>query len=155
MGRLKKKAVILSVIGGLCGVFICFTVSQFSSGDGSENVSMGTEVLYYIVSFLHGAICCGTTVIYEFESWSILRATLTHFFITLISFYCLGFIQKWLVFGSALFFIVTAAFIVCYFIIWIVNYLSYRRVVKRMNEDIEKLKTEGNSENENSEKKCF
>ena len=52
----------------------------------------------------------------------------------------MGTLQNWLEFGSVFFYCITAAFIVVYFIIWLINYLSYKKVVKSMNEDIEKLR---------------
>ena len=123
-------------------------MSCLSGGDDNDTINTGTLVFYYIISFIHGAVCVGTVIIYNIETWSILRATLTHFFITLTSFYILGFLQGWLEFGSLGFFCITAGFVVAYFIIWFVNYISYKKAVNKLNEEIEFIKIQNDEKDE-------
>lgn len=139
MEKSKKKILILAITGGLAGLLICFIMSMLSSGSGEE-VNIAKDIFYYIISFLHGAICMGTVVVYEIERWSIARCTITHFVITLSSFYLLGFFQEWLEFGSLSFWIITACFVVAYFIIWLINYIRFKRMIKVMNKDLAKIK---------------
>ena len=140
MEKSKKKIIILAITGGLSGMLICFIMSMLTSGSGEEDFSVAKNIFYYVISFLHGAICMGTVVIYEIEHWSIARCTITHFIITLTSFYLLGFLQEWLVFGSLSFWIITGCFIVAYIIIWLINYIRFKRMIKSMNKDLEKMK---------------
>ena len=140
MNEMKKNAIILGIIGGVCGLIICFIMSMITGTDGEETVSTGTRIFYYIISFLHGAICMGTAVVYSIEEWGVARCTVTHFLITLTSFYLLGTLQKWLVFFSIAFWIITASFVVAYFIIWLIFFVRYKRAIREMNEDLEKLR---------------
>ena len=135
-----KKYLILAFIGGMMGVAICFFMSVMSKSNGTETAGAGTVVLYYVVSFLHGAICMGTTFVYEIDQWSIARCTVTHFLIVLTCFYILGTVQGWLKFFSLSFWIITGGFVVAYFIVWMIMYLGYRKEIRRMNEGIKKIK---------------
>lgn len=140
MSRIKKKAIILSVIGFVIGILIGLIISVITHSAEDKALSLGTHLFYIIAGGLHGAIAMGTSAIYEIESWSIARVTITHFGITLLSFYILGTIQGWLTIGDTMFWIITVAFILAYFIVWLVNYIAYKRAVAKMNEDLEKLK---------------
>ncbi|MBP5332035.1 MAG: DUF3021 domain-containing protein [Lachnospiraceae bacterium] len=139
MSDTMKKAIILSLIGGLCGAAICFAMSSLSGSSG-DSTDTGTIVFYYVISFLHGAICMGTAVIYDIERWSVARTTITHFLITLTSFYILGTLQHWLVFFSTTFWIITVCFVVAYFIVWAIINFRYRKAVREMNDELKKLK---------------
>ncbi len=142
MSEIKKKSIILGLIGGAVGALICFFMSSFTgSGEAVESISAKTPVFYYVISFLHGAICMGSSVVYSIESWSVVRCTLTHFLITLTSFYILGTLQEWLEFFSPTFWIITACFVVAYFMIWLIMYLRYRKEVRQMNEDLNRFIT--------------
>ena len=138
MNDTLKKVLILSLIGGLCGIVICFVMSLLSGG--GDSAETGSRIFYYVISFLHGAICMGSAVIYDIERWSVARTTITHFLITLTSFYILGMLQHWLVFFSPVFWIITICFVVAYFIVWAIIYIRYRRAVREMNEELRKLK---------------
>jgi len=143
MEKSKKKILILAITGGLAGMLICFIMSILTSGSVEEDFSIAKDIFYYVISFIHGAICVGTVVIYEIEHWSIARCTITHFVITLTSFYLLGFLQEWLVLGSLSFWLITAGFVVTYFIIWLINYIRFMCMIKDMNKDLEKMKKSG------------
>ena len=131
---------ILGSIGAVMGFAICLIISFLTSDPETETLSAGMKVLYIAVGALQGAIAMGATVVYQMESWSIARATVTHFLITFAAYFAMGYIQGWLELGSAVFWITTAVMIVIYFIIWLANYISYKRTIRKMNEELEKFK---------------
>ena len=139
MNRLKKKAIILSIAGFIAGILIGIIISLLTASSEETPTNLWSRLFYLLVGGIHGAIAMGSSIIYEKEDWSIAGVTITHFVITLASFYTLGTIQGWLNFGDAVFWIITIVFIVVYIIIWLANYLAYKRAVKEMNNDLEKI----------------
>ena len=140
MDNLWKKALILGLIGAVAGFVLCLIIIILTSDPNAEPVSVGMRVLYVAAGAFQGAIAMGTTVVYQIEKWSIARATVTHFVATFAAYFLMGYVQGWLEFGSVVFWITTAAMFVTYFIIWLTNYLSYKRTIHKMNEELEKLK---------------
>ena len=86
---------------------------------------------------LYGALAWGSSVIYGIESWSILRCTVTHGLITfggLTMFFVVLIAAGWMKkpsFGAAL--IMLIMFLLVYFLIWLIQFMIYRRKVKKMN----------------------
>lgn len=143
MNNNLKKALIMGGIGFAVGAFICVIFCIVSYFSEPENFSIdGGTILYIFLGGLLGLVNMGTTVVYDFESWSIAKCTLVHFVVCITSFYMFSFYIDWFKFGDTMFFIVTAAFIVAYLIIWLVNYLSYKRTVKRLNKELKGFKSE-------------
>ncbi|MCR5685592.1 MAG: DUF3021 domain-containing protein [Lachnospiraceae bacterium] len=140
MNRMKKTAIILSLVGGFTGAAICFVLSSMSGGNGEASVSTGKLVFYYVISFLHGAICMGSSVIYNVEQWSIARCTFTHFLITMTSMNILNLLLDWMPIGSPEYLIIMSIFVVAYFMVWLIFFLCYRREVRKMNDELKKMK---------------
>jgi CDP-diglyceride synthetase len=80
-----------------------------------------------------GAIAMGTAVIYDIEEWSLLRATVTHFLIVMVALLLACFVLKWFEPWSAPFWIMLAAELVGYIIIWLIMYLCYKKQVRKLN----------------------
>ena len=151
----KKKVIILSVVGCILGIILCTVVtaiiSSLTKNDGNiylynialaeklGNVPM-TYVIQFIVSGLYGGIIFGATNVYDIERWSILRCTVIHLVITLIMYFITGFVLMWYD-PSDLFDIIgmIIIFVVVYTFIWLINYLSYRSQVKKMNADLRRM----------------
>lgn len=97
-----------------------------------------------IVSGLYGAIGLGGSVVYYIESWSILRATVTHFIFTVSAYYATGLSLKWFSsenFSELLF--MFFFFVAVYIVIWMSNYLYYRAQVNEINRELTEWKTKG------------
>ena len=146
MKKKLKKALLLSVIGFVIGVLIGAMFLYFNNPkafSGSESTL--AIVLHFLVSGIYGGLVWGFVVVYDIEHWSVLRATLTHFLITCGSFcgfYALGIALDWIGLppvGDILIF--AAVFIGVYFIIWLIMYLSYRRKIRKLNEDLQKRRS--------------
>ena len=153
---LKNKFILKFSIGFSMGMLFCTIITSIMTtqhiNDGTTyfcdpsfikmfNNELVAFIVQSIISGLYGAICFGSTVIYEIEDWSILNTTLTHFFITIISFFVTAFTLKW---WPSTDFITNAIFviiiIIIYFIIWLVQYLIYKKEVKIIQSDIKKFR---------------
>ena len=82
----------------------------------------------------------GSSVVYEIERWSIARATATHFLLLFVLYFLLVISMGWFRLDEPVFWIVVAVMVVGYVFIWLFQYLSYRRKICEMNEDLKKWK---------------
>ena len=93
------------------------------------------------LSGILGLIGNGSTVIYEIESWSILRVTATHFVIAFAAFFSIGLINGWLTPGiTAENIIITGIVLISYVMIWLVQYLIYKKEVSDINDGLKNLR---------------
>ena len=139
MRSVWKKVPLLSAIGFVMGLLVA---SGFMVLGGSDFQTFTKDVLlYFTLSGLYGAFSMGLTVVYEIEEWGVTRTTLTHFSGVLAGFLILGFTQRWFSLNEPSFYIMIAAFILVYFVIWLVQYLKYRQRVKQLNQELKAWKS--------------
>jgi len=130
-----KKAMLLTLLGYACG---CLIGLLFSLGGGHD---FGEALPNILLGGIPGAIAMGTTVVYDIEKWSILRATVTHFLIVMGVNLLACFVLKWFEPWSTAFWIMIAGELIGYICIWLICYRSYSRTVRRMNSDLKKWKS--------------
>ena len=139
----KRQFILVSVIGAVIGIAIwlimLLTHNPKALSDGSH--SSDIIILNVILSAVFGALCMGGAVVYDIEEWSILRATFTHFVIVFASFNVVGLSLKWFSFGSVEYWIIHAIMIVAYILIWLFQYLIFKRKVKELNRELENWKS--------------
>ena len=125
---MAKKAMLLGLIGYFAGCIIglCFSLQSesFSFADALPNILLGG---------IPGAIAMGTTVIYDIDKWSILRVTATHFLIVMGVTFLASFVLKWFKPWSASFWIMLAAELAGYVIVWLIMHLCYQKRVRELN----------------------
>ncbi|MCR4896173.1 MAG: DUF3021 domain-containing protein [Lachnospiraceae bacterium] len=138
MNKLAKKGLLLGGIGFVIGLLIGLGVWLASSG--GHPVLSEISPFELIVGGIYGMLAMGGSVSYDVEHWSILRCTLTHLVPTFLGFYVMGFVHGWLIPGSALFWIMTVCWLVAYLIIWLSQYLIWRKKIKALNEELKKMK---------------
>jgi Ca2+/Na+ antiporter len=131
---LWKKATILGLAGFVLGGIICviFILTGSSGGLG------GKDLPHILLGGVYGAVAMGSTVIYDVEKWSIARATATHFMLVFALYFLLAFGLKWFRLDDPLFWIIIGCMIAAYVLIWLIQYLSYRRTIRKMNENLNK-----------------
>lgn len=130
---MHKKAMIFGLIGYVAGCLIglCFALQN-------KNESLSGALPNILLGGIPGAIAMGTMVIYDIEKWSILRATFTHFLIVMGVMLLACFVLKWFEPWSTAFWIMMAAELVGYVIVWLILYHSYRREVRKLNDMLRK-----------------
>ena len=137
MNKTWKHALLLAAIGLAVGLLVSWFFAQMA---GSEE-GLGFPLwLNYLLGALQGALAMGSTVVYDIERWSVTRCTVTHFIIAFGGYTALGLIEGWMKLNDPGFWIMTAAMVAVYFIIWLVMYLSYKRTIKRMNAELNRWK---------------
>ena len=146
---LWKKAVWLSLAGFVSGALIGagFMLSAWPGW---------REALpHMLLGGIYGAVAMAGSLVYEIEKWSIARATATHFLITFALYFVLVKAMGWFRSNEGTFWVVVAVMAAAYVLIWLLQYRSYRRKVRAMNQELEKWKSgeqENNPEENNPEK---
>ena len=137
MGEIKTKILIKSMIGALISVGICLTLYAFGAYD--EMIFDRPAVLaQFLGSMLMGALCMGGSVAYEIDSWSLGKATLVHYVATIGAFICASSLLHW--FDGVVLLIAIICCTVAYFIIWLVNYLLWKKEIRTINSDLAEMK---------------
>ncbi len=142
VNRLLKSALRRGAIGLALGVLadvgiLCAVRPGVLAGEAGS----GALIAWLVSGGLYGAVVMGATVAYDIERWSITRATLTHLFVALGGLYAMGLVQGWLTFSVLGFLVPTLGFIAAYFLIWLVQCLSYRRKISQMNRTMKTWKS--------------
>lgn len=125
-----------NIISGLIGLII-----------GLAGVGLNTVVLtmldyakYVLASSVIGFVFSASSVFFEDERISFLKATIIHFFSMIISYYGMGLLAGWLGYEIEGILISLAIFVVTYIIIWTIIYLSIKSKVSKMNKKINEQK---------------
>ena len=146
MDDLRKKALWMALLGFALGALVGVVILLLPGVDGylSEPDHRLMMVLYLAMSGLYGAVNMGTAALYGVEDWSILRCTATHFAICIgstVLFFGTMILAGWMSvppLGACL--VMLLAFLTVYFLIWFLQYLSYRQKVRTMNAKLRKWK---------------
>ena len=142
MEEIWKKAVILGAIGMILGIFVGAGFWYLMSGEAPESsTGLGALMLHLLLSGVLGMVANGSSVIYEIEEWSIVRATIIHFIIAMGIFYVIAFNLGWFSPSDPACWIMSAIMVFVYFVIWMVQSLVFKHKVKRMNEELRKWKS--------------
>lgn len=147
---MKKQLIIRGLIGFPVGVCICniiLLVISFCLGAyyvcapecaqlfGSEIAGATAQ---FLLSGVVGTVFAAASVIWEIESWSLLRATVTHFFVTAIVFLPVSGLLGWTSLdlkGQISYFFI---FVFIYICIWISQYFAYKKKIQKINQALKK-----------------
>lgn len=135
---LWKKATLLGLAGFVIGaaIVICLVLLDSQPLQGA--------FAHIVIGGIYGAVAMGSSVVYGIEKWSIARATATHFLLVFALYFLLVISMGWFSLSDPVFWIVVGAMVAVYILIWLLQYLSYRRQILEMNDELIKRKS-GNS----------
>lgn len=134
---LWKKATLLGLAGFAAGALISIGFGLAGSPDGRLNASFSDM----LAGGLFSAVMLGSSIMYEIESWSIARATATHFLLAFGLYFLVVRAMGWFSLDDPVFWTVVAVMAAGYVLVWLFQYLAYRRKIREMNEDLEKWKS--------------
>lgn len=151
---MKKKIVLRGIWGFPIGIAIGYLISIFSSfvwanGYYSPCVpelisAMGNEinavVLQALLSGLLGSGFAVGSVIWEIESWSILKQTGIYFIIVSVIMFPIAYFLYWMEHSLIGFFRYFGIFVLIFAFIWMIEFAIGKHNVKRMNENLHNVK---------------
>lgn len=151
---MKKKILFRSLMGAPIGVMVSLIITIIFSlclGHGEyfpashELIDWcgGNETTAVIVqmvcSLFVGAICGGSSVIWEIEKWSLLKQTLINFAVIAVPFFGLGYVMNWMphhIYGALGY---IGGFVVGYFVMWCSIYFTIKAKIKKMNKQLQEM----------------
>ncbi len=133
-----KKGLILGLVGFIIGVFVGWAFLYLMGSDRQWTVL--SVALQFILSGVLGAVAMGFAVVYEVDSWSVTRCTVTHALITIGSYLTIGLTLGWFHFDSIGTYIMIACYIVGYFMIWLIMYLVSKKQTRELDEQLKQWK---------------
>lgn len=139
MENIRTKLIILSLTGAVTGMFICIIFYLLGAYPDELLLNRPAFFLQFIGSGIFGVIVMGGTITYEIESWSLLRATFTHFLLTMISFIVMDRLMGWHYFTGKYALPFAAGFSLIYFVIWLIQYIRWKIGIRKINRDLEVL----------------
>ncbi len=147
---LLKRAVCGFVLGMVMGALMVVAIS-FVSGNGSlvlparfleiTGSEAGALLAHMLVSGAYGVIPMAGTLIYELDSWGLLKQAVVHYASYTVAFICFGVAFEWIDPTLGSMGITAGIFAICHCIIWLIMYNRYRLEIKQLNELLSKTKT--------------
>lgn len=148
-----KKVLKRSALGAVIGIVVSQVIAIIISlciADGSFyavvpslaeriNSEIGAVVIQTVCSLLYGAVFGGISVIWELDSWSILKQTVVHFLVVSAVTLPVAYVTEWMehsVKGIAMYF---AIFAVTYAFIWFGQYMAVRKRVNAVNKKVKEI----------------
>ncbi len=154
--KLKQRIVMLSSlgfgIGVIAGTLIAAIWGTLSAGNGTLVLcpsslvdAVGNQLAAFTIqavsSGIYGIFTVGGSAIYDVEEWGLLKCTLIHYALVMVGYYVLALLLGWFTSGDIVeMIIVFVAMTLGYFIIWLINYLSYKAQLNVINRELEELK---------------
>lgn len=124
------RGLIFGGFGPIVVGIVYFILSKFVGGFTLN----GGEVLLAIVStYLLAFVHAGASVFNQIEHWPIAKSLLCHFGTLYIGYSVCYMVNTWIPFEFNVLLVFTAIFVVTYFIIWGIVYLSVKSASKKFN----------------------
>ncbi len=145
-----KKMILRALLGAPLGMVISMVISIIISlciGDGNYHAVVpeliewcGSEInavmLQYGFSALYGAVWAGASVIWEKDSWSLMRQTVTHLVITSVTTFPVAYLTGWMEHSVKGVMVYYGIFFATYFMIWLFQYLPMKKRIAQFNQKV-------------------
>ena len=92
---------------------------------------------HIVCSGIMGLVGNGGAIVYDLESWGIIKATFIHFSVTFMTMIAISEILGW--FPHEILVFVFLGFTAVYVIIWLIEYAIGKKQVKELNRDLETM----------------
>lgn len=124
-------SILISAVWG--GGYYAPCVPELVQELGSE---LGAMILQTALCALLGAMFGGASVVWEIESWSIVKQTGVYFLVASLSMMPIAYFTRWMEHSIAGCLSYFGIFVVIFAVIWLIQYIRGRRDVRKMNEKL-------------------
>lgn len=143
--RFINKSAIGFSVSILIWIFM-FSINTILSNGGEfpENATIDAweVVRELLLSGLIGVVGMGGSVIYEFESWGVLKTTVTHFVLSFSAFTVIAKVLGWFTPEATLeMVIIYVVMVIGYVIVWLVQYTLYKKEIRDINESLKRWRS--------------
>ncbi|MGI6616903.1 MAG: DUF3021 domain-containing protein [Saccharofermentanales bacterium] len=149
---MKKRLIVRSLIGlavgSLLAHIITILIIYFSRGEYlfcmpelTEKLgSVGAVALQTVLGAIFGMVAFGGMCFFDIEKWSLLRATVAHCSMILVTYIVVGLLLHWLPFKIEPILFMVGIIIVVYALIWLIMYIVWKIEIRQMNRLAEEYK---------------
>ncbi len=131
---MKNKIMFRTLLGFTLGLIVGIIMYILYIPDGGT-FHRTFFICHLVGSSIMGLVGYGGAIVYDIESWSLGRATFTHYIVTFMTMFVISEMLGW--FSHDILFIVFLAFTIVYAIIWLTEHWVWKRQIRQMNEDLE------------------
>ncbi|GAA0438981.1 hypothetical protein GCM10008983_14840 [Lentibacillus halophilus] len=128
--NILSKVMIGFGFGGIY-IFIYMTILQLAGALPSSELWWAT-----LACLLIGLYFGLSSLIYDNDDWSLLKRTVTHFFLSLVVFYTIALSTGWIPLMTGAVLLSLIIFVVIYAGMWLGHMLYYKKVIDDMNNRI-------------------
>lgn len=133
---MKSKIMFNALLGITLGMLVGLMTYVLLSPDGAV-INKPYVVMHFIGSAVMGLVGYGGAVVYDIEEWSLGRATFSHYIVSLITMLVISELLGW--FPHSVLLIVFVVFTVTYALIWLIQYLVWKKQIRQMNRDLKAM----------------
>ncbi|MGI6508371.1 MAG: DUF3021 domain-containing protein [Saccharofermentanales bacterium] len=149
---MKRRLIARSFIGLAGGALVVHVITLLVNylGRGQYLICMpelteklgfaGAVVVQTVLGAIFGMIALGGMCLFDIERWSLLRASVAHCLLILISYMIVGPALDWFSFELKPVLIMACIIIFVYALIWLIMYAIWKREVRQMNRLAEEYK---------------
>lgn len=148
VAKAVKLGALGSLLGMVTGVFIVIAMgfahggsitlpSNLLEATGSEAGALLAQV---VISGLYGFVPMAGVVIYEIDSWGLLKQAVVHYVSYTVAFMLFGWFAGW-VETPADMALMAGIFLVCHCIVWLIMYARYKAETNELNALLQKAKS--------------
>ena len=155
-GKMKKNIIIRGTLGFLLGITMAYLITIVISliwADGyylpcvPELITVMKNEIYAVIvqALLSGVLGMGfgaCSVIWEIESWSIIKQTGIYFAIVSVIMIPVAYLLYWMEHSIKGFLSYFGIFVFIFIVIWVIQYIAGKHTVKKMNANLYKTKSD-------------
>lgn len=124
------------IFGGFGPIVVAIVFMCISLADRGFSLTASQILLTTVSSYLLAFVQAGVTVFNQIEHWSTVKSLLCHF-VTLYATYSVCYVvNSWIPFEPMVLVIFSAVFVLLFFVIWGIVYLSVKATSKRFNSQL-------------------
>ena len=142
---IRDKCMFRLLLGFTLGLLLGIAMYVLFSPDGAV-IDKVYLVCHLLGSGIVGLVGYGGAIVYDIESWSLGRATFTHYIISFMTLFVVSELLGWfshdILFGMFIF------FSAIYAIIWLTEYFIWKAQVRKMNQDLETMQKKPDNDTE-------
>ena len=95
-------------------------------------------ILHLVMSGVLGLLAMGGSVVYDIESWGLLKATVSHYVLVMFDYIVVAILLKWYTRVSDI--IITIVIMtILYAMIWLFECLVWKKTIREMNTELRKM----------------
>ncbi len=149
---MRKRLIARSLLGLLIGALVAHVMTLLANYfvRGQYLVCMpeltaklgftGAIILQTVLGALFGMVALGGTCLFDIEKWSLLRASVVHCALILVTYTIVGLLLCWLSFDIRPILIMACIIVFVYALIWLIMYVAWKREIRQMNLLVEEYK---------------